>query len=998
MGNYLNCRLFGTPEVSLDGEIVLFSFSKINAMLYYLLINKTVSRDELSGLLWPDKSDKNAKKNLRNAIYQANKSLGMELIISPNKSLLMLNDTINFTSDVAQFTQDPETYYYLYKGEFLKGFYLKECEGFDFWVVRMKRFFEKKFVETVHRRIEQDIANGVNEHVEEAIEQLMFIDEFNEINYQYLMTFYQQQSRDNKVVDVYHKLSNLLKSELGVTPNKQTKVIYETSLERILSENTTNNQRFSSLFYGRSEELQQLSVNFAAFKSRQSYQSVVVRGEAGIGKSALINRAIDSVSDEFKVIETQCYQAEENHLLRPWKKIIDQLTVIIENQELIDPLVWQKVIRKVFPSFTQPFLEVISHGETEPYKEKMLSDLMIEAINKLSQQQQLIFLFDDIQWMDESSLDLLTTVILHCHTNAMFLMSARSVERYPLDKFINTLKQSGKLAVINLEPFSYEETDGFIRKKLPHFDVTTTIVDNVYQHTEGNLFFLIEYVSLLNSNMNLNTMTVKMKDALRNRFLYLTEKEQELVSIISYFYDYALIDSLVFLTNRSSYDIVAMIESLVSKNILVEKVVRDKIATSFTHVKLREFVYMNQSLAKKRVLHHRIAEFLESQLKPGGNDILQYDTIAYHYKHGKDELSGLKYRLKYFEGYLGFYHELFPVEGQYGVDPFSFNKEWATEQFAKINQRLTQLSPDDKQTNVYNLLRLQYLYLEGRFLIKYGEYERGVANIQSVLIRARELNESSYLLNGYKQMIYYYIQINEPKEMIYYIELALDLSIRENNHQSIGILLRLKGLYHMMSGNNTVAEKLLKESINTFMLTDEISKKYSVSIAAAYNYLGEIRMNNGAYQDAVGMFEKAIDLCQSNQALSSLTIFYINVGVALFALENYEEAEIYFLKAEEIFSSLNFYWKRAKLDAYLSILYAQKNHMQKSQFYLIQGEKHAKRMGNCRDIGMVEYAKYINYHVYHHDAIDDFLPVETICEYLNDYQDAYEISKLKEIR
>ena len=79
-------------------------------------------------------------------------------------------------------------------------------------------------------------------------------------------------------------------------------------------------------------------------------------------------------------------------------------------------------------------------------------------------------------------------------------------------------------------------------------------------------------------------------------------------------------------------------------------------------------------------------------------------------------------------------------------------------------------------------------------------------------------------------------------------------------------------------------------------------------------------------------------------------------------------------------------------------MYAQKNHMQKSQFYLTQGEKHAKRMGNCRDTGMIEYAKYINYHVYHHDAIDDFLPVETICEYLNDYQDAYEISKLKEIR
>lgn len=117
-------KLFGYPQILVNQEPVFFSFVKINALLYYLLINKTATREELSGLLWPEMKDQNAKKNLRNAIYQANKTLGVDLILSPNKTVLLLNEELAIQTDVDLFGKQPETHLALYQDEFLKGFYI----------------------------------------------------------------------------------------------------------------------------------------------------------------------------------------------------------------------------------------------------------------------------------------------------------------------------------------------------------------------------------------------------------------------------------------------------------------------------------------------------------------------------------------------------------------------------------------------------------------------------------------------------------------------------------------------------------------------------------------------------------------------------------------------------------------------------------------------------------------------------------------------------------
>ena len=212
------CKLFGVPKITKDGQSVFLPYAKINALLYYILVSKVVSRDEVVGLLWPDEDEKIAKKNLRNAIYQAKKSLGEDIIISPKKSFLILNEDLDIESDVDQFSKSPRENIQLYTGDFLQGFFLKDAESYEYWIVKMRNYYKEKFAAECYQKIEEDIQNKHYDDVEDQIQRLTDLDEYDERNFRLLMRFYQDTGRNSKVIETYYDLSKLLRRELGIDP------------------------------------------------------------------------------------------------------------------------------------------------------------------------------------------------------------------------------------------------------------------------------------------------------------------------------------------------------------------------------------------------------------------------------------------------------------------------------------------------------------------------------------------------------------------------------------------------------------------------------------------------------------------------------------------------------------------------------------------------------------------------------------------------------------
>lgn len=954
-------QLFGSPQIFLDGQPVIFSFGKINALLFYMFVNKTVSRDEVAGLLWPEMDEKNAKKNLRNTIYQANKILGDDYIFSPNRKILLLNESLPITSDISLFRERPETHLELYKDQFLKGFFLKDSEDFELWTVKMRNYFEKIFINECYRKVKQDIEMMNYHHVEKYIQQLIDIDEFDERNYQLLMTYYQKIERHEKVIEVYYELADILHLELGIDPSKETRELFENSLKIANVNNKCAPKRFISSFFGRLNEINQLENNFNSFSNNDGAYSVVVKGPGGVGKTSLVNRVLDNIAEDFCVLETQCYEVEVDYDLRMWRQIFAQITKIFEKENLSHPAGWQAIVSNYFPSIEGDLSQTVDTETRKHIDMNMLSQVLIDALRTIAEKQKVVIVCRNIQWLDKASFNLLLSTMLHINNQqVIFVFTLRDDMSMSIHNFLAILNSYDLLLELELTPLSFQEMKDYAKKELGEEKATDSLVERLYQLTEGNFFFLTEYLYMLKNDTKLDVMNVKMQDALRNRFINLSPQELRIVNIVSYFYDYVSLKLVSEILNISNIELAELIEKLMNESILTEQLVNNDVKISFTHNRLREYIYMNELESKKCLVHKEIAKLLEREIQMLSEDHLIYAKIAHHYERANEPLKGIEYQIKYLQTYFKFYHELFPVNDhpdELTIDKNKLTKNYTLAEFGKIRQKLDELKPKYEHDREYERLVMQFYSMEGRFHIRYGNYEQGLKASHLVIQIAKELNDSIFLLEGYKHLIYYCIQTDDEKEMSHYIELALSEAIRSNNHELIGILLRLKGLYYLMIGNMTLAEQQLNESIRTFRLTESIEKKYAVNIAAAYDYLAEIRSIEEKYDEAILLQQDAIDLCEDKRAYSSLSVFYINMGIILFGKKDYDKAKIYFEKAYQIYDRFSSLWKRPQLDAYMSLINLYEGNFVEVAKYLKSSKKYMEQFNSPRVLGTIYFAE-----------------------------------------
>ena len=95
--------------------------------------------------------------------------------------------------------------------------------------------------------------------------------------------------------------------------------------------------------------------------------------------------------------------------------------------------------------------------------------------------------------------------------------------------------------------------------------------------------------------------------------------------------------------------------------------------------------------------------------------------------------------------------------------------------------KLDNLFSRHQRDREYKHLQLRYLYLEGRYFIRSGGIKRG-SWYPKVISYARELKQSDFLLEGYRQIILLLHSNRKISlEMAYYTDLALEDAIQASN-------------------------------------------------------------------------------------------------------------------------------------------------------------------------------------------------------------------------
>jgi predicted ATPase len=762
----------------------------------------------------------------------------------------------------------------------------------------------------------------------------------------------------HKTEELYRKLKQILGQELGIAPDNSTDKLYKDNMaRRSLEESKRGSAR--GFFYGRSLELGIIEGQFESFCLRKEYKSILIVGEAGIGKTRLKERFFENVDESgLCIIKSNCYQAEEGYPLKPWNQIFSSLAEIIKSEGIEIPQLWKNIIIRLFPAF-EPDIEAEAYTLVEradKVKYKAIEEAVLEVLKKVCRKKKLVLVFEDLHWMDGTSMRLLSFVLRRLGDSGILMVATcRNSYEKRVEQFIADMVKEGLVEKLVLSRFTKEEVEELVVKLLPEQLISDELKNRIYEETEGNAFFLMEFFNTVKEKGVIGEISSKAQDILKSRIMNISDEGMKLLNIISMFFDRIDLDMLETLSGRGELELLDDLEELQSKYIIreVEKV--GDVSFEFTHNKLREFIYGRQSTTRRRILHNRIGQALEKRLKGGFEDRFLYPSLIYHFSNGGNKPAALNYRIKSLDKYSDFGHELFPVlyDDADEESQAVLYQEESINSLEELTKQLKEIKGREKETQELLSLELSLYYIKGRYCIQEGEYSQGVEAVKHLLELAEKSGDYLYILKGCRQMIYYGIQVHNAALMEAYLSKGFELAEKYKQMDEMGILLRLKGLQRLMTESYDEAEETLKHSIGVFEVLNRQEDRYSLNIAAAYNYIGEIRRYNMKFQDALKYYDKAMHICDEKKIFRGIAVFNTNAGKAAFDMGDYQRAKGYLIKAIKDYNQMDTLMGRSSAEGYMALLLIREARYEEASQCLKKSEIYSERLKSPYESGLV---------------------------------------------
>jgi DNA-binding SARP family transcriptional activator len=948
----LKVKLFGIPEVYYDGKEVKFPFKKADALFYFLLMEKKTTRDHLVNLFWSDSDENVAKKNLRNAIYIIKKKLGVEVFVSPQRSMIELNTEIILDLDVEDFMKDVSKLE-AYSGQLIDGLNLKGCENFENWLLSQRQYFESQFIQRSLQIAHHEYESKNYSVVEKLCKSLIKIDPFDEEVYRMLMNSYYDSGRYDKSLSLYEDLVKLLDDELSISPDLLTVELYQMIIQKRSQVKRKTKKEHDVTFVARSEELNALIDNYKRYLTGKVYTHYLIQGELGVGKTALINAMMRELSDDIEVVRVFCYQAIEGFNLKAWDDLIEKLGALVDAHNIRIPEFVKLAITSTFPSFEKRGETVLlKQTDEHVFRKRTVENAIYELIKIVTREVKLLLVFEDIQWLDEPSLIMLKKLVNERYIeNPVVYITCRNAHDEMIERFIAEFSSRDIIKRLQLQRFNEKETLEFVQghlNELPDLDP-----NEIYKETEGNAFFIMEFINSYKHDSENFSLSPKIKDALKHRLLNLSKESLQVIQMASVFMNPFSVEDISAISEKSEFEILDLFEEL-ENMYLIKEIVNDAndAVYTFTHGKFKEVIYEDLSLSKRKILHKRIAKRIEDVIRLRKERNL-YTRLIYHYTQSNDLLKVLEFRIKNLYDYLQSSHEVFPLIKERDVfnhESIFFTESEIEEEFTKIETILDNYQ--DTRSDELIELTLRFKHMTGRHYINNGLYEKGLAVIEDVIKVAENHSNDEYLIKGYLQNIFYSINTHNMSMMRENIQVAEEIAASSDYKFETGILMRLKGLYYVLKAEFSKGEQLLIDSIEVMKQFKE-KDKYTLNIAAAYYYMGDSNRFKGAFREAIQYYEKAIEICENNDLLGRLTLFYTNAGHSAYNLGDLLLSQRYFESAIKLYEQLDFPWRRSIAYGFLGLLHVKSGKYDKALDLFIMAEKYSSKMNNPYELAVV---------------------------------------------
>jgi DNA-binding SARP family transcriptional activator len=634
----LDLTLLGGFSARVDARPLVFPSRKARALLAYLSVppGKTHARDKLAALLWGDTAEAQARNSLRQCLFGIRRVLvayRVRALVLDGEQVAL--DPASVRVDVAAFDRlvaegtlaSLSRARVLYQGPFLDGLALRES-GFEDWLMAERRMLADRAAQVLARLIDRHVEAGAIDHAIQTGLELVALDSLSEPAHRTVMRLHAALGQRGAALRQYQACADALRRELGVEPDPATQGLYreilrqaEVAPSRGLDQATRPTAvsfgRTSAPLIGRAPELERLS-EVAAAARRGHGRVVVILGEAGIGKSRLVEELLALTGARgWRVIPGRSHETERMLALGVWAGSFRAAGLTARREALADlGPAWRAELARLLPDLAEPGARIPRSSGNE----LRVFEAVARWLECLAVASPLLVILEDVHWADEASLRLTAFLARRLERRAVLLVTTARLEEIGdapmLTRALGELSRERRSTEIVLGPLGRSASDDLVRSLVARGTAESdldALGEQVWRISEGNPFIAVETVRARQEGTSLGpdadgALPTRVRAMLLGRVDRLGERSRgllEVAAVIGRDFEFSLVQRAAGVDEIAA---AADLEELVRRRLVHGLGER----FDFTHDRIWEVVYAQLSPLRRRLLHAAVARAIES--------------------------------------------------------------------------------------------------------------------------------------------------------------------------------------------------------------------------------------------------------------------------------------------------------------------------------------------------------------------------------------------------
>ena len=642
---------------------------------------------------------------------------------------------------------------------------------------------------------------------------------------------------------------------------------------------------------GREEEFARLRLVVDALAEKRQGKVVLVTGEAGIGKSRLTAELKGHLADKpATVLEGACSSYGQSaygvflHLLRAFLEVVDG-----DGEEVVRDKIERAVrcvlsdeqaVSQVLPYIENLFSLRIIEKELaervrhlEPARLQQQTFLAVrDLLQARAQHTPLVLIFEDIHWIDKTSLDLLlfllgtvesAPLLLYCNSRPTEGVAASQVQRLSAELY------QPYFLHIPLAPLSRANSVALNDLLLTIAELPESLKQMIPQRAEGNPFYLEEIIRMLIDrgiicrsdghwqmapDADLADLQVPstLQALILTRVDHLNEGARQTLhyaSVIGKDFSRRLLNAVM----DSAPGFAEQLQELEERELIHLVAQSPDYEYRFHHGLIQETVYNSLLIRRREYLHHKIAQGIERLFTERIED--HVEQLAFHYAESKDADRALPYLIR---------------AGDRVADRFA--NDQALGYYRLAVDCLTQTKPTFEQ-------RIQVNFGLGRVQTFLGDYEGAINSYLNALdlTRAAGAPQPRAVAEIMRRLGRVHERRGDNAEALRWLQSALTELDRDPDSA------RAVERVHIYNDTGWVYYRLgqFNEAYQWRMRSLQIVEgtEYYNEMATAYNGLAVLFRHKADWARALAYTEKALHLRETIGDLYGVSQCHTNLGV-----------------------------------------------------------------------------------------------------------------------